>query len=325
MNNPLSTTPKRQRWHWVVTSITIILGLLVAWYVVLAIGVYGFRWQGSKTAAVVRVTPVPAAFVNWRPISLASYLDQRAAVEQYTNYLAASTTGVYQPTSSQDTKALTLTTMIKLDELERLAQNAGVTVSNADVEQAYQAQLLQNGNANEVAATIKQLYGWSPEEFRAHVIRPAVLRDKMQAYLSFDDHQNAQAKQQATAVLDIVQAGKEEFTAIAKKYSEDDYGVNGGDLGFVNKGELAQEIDDAAFSLEPNTVSGIIHTKFGFHIIKVIEKKTVDGVDQVHLQQITLLATSVDAFTNEALKSTSVRVLLPQLKWDSQNIRVTTR
>lgn len=323
MTQPMITTNKRRRplWRTILFTLLSVIGL---WYVGLSIGVYTGSWQGHKTQAVLRVTPLPAAFVGWKPLSYADFLDQRRAIHQYTAYINSTTSGVFQQ-SMDDVPAVTLTKMVRYHASLALAQTMDVHVTDADVHQAYQSQLLQNGNADQVTAQINTLYGWTPELFQRNVIRPAVVRNKIQEKLSFDTTLSAAALRQAQQVLTFVKEGKEAFTDLAKKYSEDVYGVDGGDLGWVNQGEQTKEIDDAAFSLELNTTSDLIHTKYGFHIIKPIERRTENGQEQVHLLMITVLAPQVDARLTADLQKRRILLLVPGLQWDKQNTRVTTR
>ena len=55
--------------------------------------------------------------------------------------------------------------------------------------------------------------------------------------------------------------------------SEDGSGINGGEIGYKLKGELEKPYADAAWSLSKNTVSKIVETKYGFHIIQMIDRK----------------------------------------------------
>ena len=71
-----------------------------------------------------------------------------------------------------------------------------------------------------------------------------------------------------------VKSGSTKFSTLALMYSEDGSAQNGGEIGWSYKGRLAQEFADVAFKLtDPNTVSKIVETEFGFHIIKLIEKR----------------------------------------------------
>ncbi|MBI5466810.1 MAG: peptidyl-prolyl cis-trans isomerase [Candidatus Kerfeldbacteria bacterium] len=171
-------------------------------------------------------------------------------------------------------------------------------------------------------ATIRELYGWDPEQFKQFVIRPVVLNDKLQEKLSFDNTLNAAQRSQADTVLELVMKGDQKFEDIAKRYSEDVYSSNGGDLGFVNRGEQAKEIDEAAFTIGLNEPSALIHTKYGFHIIKVLERKTVDGQEQAHILQITIAAPSVDQFLTTKLGEYRVWLFWQQVAWDAKQGRV---
>ncbi|MGM9686537.1 MAG: peptidylprolyl isomerase [Bacteroidaceae bacterium] len=71
-----------------------------------------------------------------------------------------------------------------------------------------------------------------------------------------------------------VKSGSTKFSTLALMYSEDGSAQNGGEIGWSYKGRLAQEFADVAFKLtDPNTVSKIVETEFGFHIIQLIEKR----------------------------------------------------
>ena len=87
------------------------------------------------------------------------------------------------------------------------------------------------------------------------------------------DDVKAQARQKAEGLLAKVKAG-EDFAALAKKNSDDNATApNGGDLGFFPHGQMAPEFEAAAFALEPGKVSDVVESPFGFHIIKVHERR----------------------------------------------------
>ena len=85
--------------------------------------------------------------------------------------------------------------------------------------------------------------------------------------------QKTEAKTKAQAVLKQVRGGAD-FAAIARAQSQDPGSApNGGDLGFFPKGQMNPQFEDAAFALEPGAVSAVVETPFGYHIIKVHERR----------------------------------------------------
>jgi peptidyl-prolyl cis-trans isomerase SurA len=88
-----------------------------------------------------------------------------------------------------------------------------------------------------------------------------------------NEDNKAEARQKLLDVRSQILAGKS-FYALAVVYSEDtESAKNGGEIGFLTRGELEKEYADAAFSLTKNTVSKIVETKYGFHIIQLIDRK----------------------------------------------------
>ena len=65
-----------------------------------------------------------------------------------------------------------------------------------------------------------------------------------------------------------------DFSELAKEYSEDPASATrGGDLGMISRGDFVPEFESAAFSLNNGEISDIVQTTFGFHIIKMIERR----------------------------------------------------
>ena len=88
-----------------------------------------------------------------------------------------------------------------------------------------------------------------------------------------NEDNKAEARQKLLDIRSQILAGKS-FNVLAIMYSEDpETAKNGGEYGFRVRGELEKPYADAAFSLTKNTVSRIVETKYGFHIIQLIERK----------------------------------------------------
>jgi peptidyl-prolyl cis-trans isomerase SurA len=89
-----------------------------------------------------------------------------------------------------------------------------------------------------------------------------------------DNEENkAEARQKLLDLRSQILAGKP-FNVLAIMYSEDPGSASsGGELGYMMRGELEKPYADAAFSLTKNTVSKIVETRLGFHIIQLIDRK----------------------------------------------------
>lgn len=79
-------------------------------------------------------------------------------------------------------------------------------------------------------------------------------------------------KEQADMIKAKLDSG-ECFETIAKKYSKCPSKDVGGDLGYFEKGQMVKEFEDAAFELPVGKISEPVKTQFGWHIIKVCDKK----------------------------------------------------
>jgi peptidyl-prolyl cis-trans isomerase D len=120
-------------------------------------------------------------------------------------------------------------------------------------------------------------------------------------------------EEKATSVLERAKKG-EDFAALATEFSEDSSKSKGGDLGYFTEGKMVKEFEDAAFKLEPGQISELVKTNYGFHIIKVEDKKerSVKTYDEVKGQIDTILRRikSIDMADERA------RSLLDQMPYD---------
>lgn len=147
----------------------------------------------------------------------------------------------------------------------------------------------------------------------AQALRNTYVEDDLQAKISEDDikaryekdiagyvapeevharHILVKTEEEANAILKELAAGGD-FQAIAKEKSQDPGSkANGGDLGFFAKGQMVPEFEAEAFALKPGETSAKpIKTQFGYHIMKVEERRTqpVPALDQVRDQVIQMV------------------------------------
>jgi len=86
-------------------------------------------------------------------------------------------------------------------------------------------------------------------------------------------HILVETEEEANNLLLQLKEGLTDFAELAKEKSIGPSAPSGGDLGFFARGQMVKEFEDAAFSLEPGEISGVVQTQFGYHIIKCEEKK----------------------------------------------------
>ena len=98
-----------------------------------------------------------------------------------------------------------------------------------------------------------------------------------------NDKDKAEAKARAETILAQLKKGAD-FTKMAAEYSADPGNKDtSGDLGFFSRGQMVKPFEDAAFKLKPGNISDVVQTQFGYHIIKVDERKPAgsDTLEQV--------------------------------------------
>jgi peptidyl-prolyl cis-trans isomerase C len=117
---------------------------------------------------------------------------------------------------------------------------------------------------------IREMYDADPTSFsREETVR--VSHILLAVDPAADSAEKERLRQRAEQIRQEILAGKD-FAAMAREHSACQSAPAGGDLGIIKKGFMPPEFDAAAFALEPGAMSDVVETKFGFHIIKVVEK-----------------------------------------------------
>lgn len=81
------------------------------------------------------------------------------------------------------------------------------------------------------------------------------------------------SKAEALLIKSDIESGRYSFEEAAAKYSKCPSGKNGGGLGYFGQGQMVKEFEDAAVSLPEGQVSDPVKTQFGWHLIKVLDKR----------------------------------------------------
>lgn len=163
------------------------------------------------------------------------------------------------------------------EEFQKLLSNMGLTESDvqAQIERGMAIQKLIDKEVTEKIKVsdeeTKAFYDKNPQLFQQpEQIKASHILIKVQADAPAD--QKAEARKKIEDVQQKVKKG-EDFATLAKTYSEGPSGPKGGDLGYFRRGQMVKPFEEAAFSLKPDETSEIVETQFGYHLIKVNDKK----------------------------------------------------
>ncbi|NLW59234.1 MAG: foldase [Firmicutes bacterium] len=187
----------------------------------------------------------------------------------------------------------------KIIDLE--AKKQKITISEAEIEQAL-AEYYDYYGGEENFTQLMAMSGTSLAQVKANLTstlkikkllspRIEVTEEEMKAFFEENKEDFAQEEQvkarhilvatekEAQEIKDKLAKG-EDFAALAKEYSLDDSTKNnGGQLGFFNRGDMTPEFEKAAFSLPVGEVSAPVKTEYGYHLIKVEEKREAAAPD----------------------------------------------
>ena len=169
------------------------------------------------------------------------------------------------------------------------AQNKTLAMVKADARRSMAiTRMLEVALEGKVAVSPEQaqkFYDENPDQFK----RPEQVRA---SHILIGTQENADvaakaaAKRKAEGVLKQLKSGGD-FAALAKENSQDPgSAVKGGDLGLFSRGQMVGPFDQVAFTLAPGATSDLVETQFGYHIIRVVEKKEAGAVplDEVRPQ-----------------------------------------
>jgi peptidyl-prolyl cis-trans isomerase C len=108
-----------------------------------------------------------------------------------------------------------------------------------------------------------------------------------------------------------------DFAALAKEHSQDRGGANGGDLGYFTRGQMVKPFEDAAFSMEKGKLSDPVKSQFGWHIIKLDDKRNRQPPSFEEVKdQITasLIQTKLRGSVSDLRKEGTIEFVDPELK-----------
>ncbi len=164
-------------------------------------------------------------------------------------------------------------------DFQKALQSQGVTQAELrkSIADRMEIQQLMDSATKEVPAPtdeeIRKFYEENPDKFvRSEQVRASHILLRVDPKSS--PEQKAEIKKKLEAIRSDIESKAISFKDAAAKYSEDPSNAkSGGDLGFFARGVMVKPFEEAAFSTKPGTLSPVVETQFGYHIIQVAEYK----------------------------------------------------
>ncbi len=171
------------------------------------------------------------------------------------------------------------------EEFEKVLSKSGLTLEKLKNKHREQLMMktLVNGiisyNVRIAPTQIAAYYYGHKNEF----IQPERVKFRIILLKFKPEQEKIKVSSLAEELLRRIHSG-EDFVMLAKQYSEGPNAIDGGDMGFVSKGNMVKEIDEVIFSLNEGGVSGVIETSLGCNIVRV-EKKIPES--EISLEETT--------------------------------------
>lgn len=188
-----------------------------------------------------------------------------------------------------------LDSLISEKIVETEIEKEKIVVSDEEIQKSLDEMTEYYGSEEELNNAIKS-FGYTMDDIKKNITTNLQLEKILEPYITITDEQvqayfeaNKESLNQAEQVkashilvetkevADEVKTkldGGADFAELAKEYSTDtSNSATGGALGYFGRGQMVTEFDNAAFSMKIDEISEPIQTKFGFHIIKVEDKK----------------------------------------------------
>jgi len=309
------------------TTVIYSLGILFASFLLFTgVAIYKFGMSNRLIQKVVQIIPFPAATVNTKEFIRMSELNsQLGSVRMFYENQDFSESGLRVDFKTADglkrlkiKEKKLLNKLIENRVIGDLAKKRGIKITPDIVEQEVTRKINENGSRDSVLEDLNRLYGWGIREFEEKLVKPDMYKEALEKSVSESDEKMVESKGKITAAMGDLK-NKKDFAETAKKYSEGDSAKSGGDLGWLTSAQMIPEIAVTAFLLDKGGVSDIIESPIGFHIIKVDDRKTEEGVESFKISQIFVRRTTFADWLMEQEKSFNIDILLKDFRWDKES------
>lgn len=304
----------------IVFALVFLFGLIfVGW------GTYSQGWQNNFLDSAYEAVPYPVATVNYtRWVRFSDFNENVKAMRRYLESKeAAYSEGKFDFGTAEGQKRLAIIKKNILNQLienkivELLAKDQGVTVSQAEINETAQKVLDQEGRKSENLTQLSMLYNWKIEDFGDRIIKNMLLREKLEDKLVKSGELNKEASARVVVIKKKLDAG-ENFSDVAKNYSDSGSKLYGGLLPAFTREEAPPELAQAAFSLKEGEISQPITAENGWNFVRVERRFTENGKEKAEVRNILVGKTSFSNWLENAKKEFKISVFLEPYYWHVQ-------
>jgi foldase protein PrsA len=328
MPNKKARTKKAKIW----LIVGVAAGMIFVFLLFLVFGVYKFNWNNRFFVNATKVIPFPAIYIRGAgSISVNEIKANLASVKKFYESQDFEKIGMRVDFSTdQGEKRLrikekeVISKMIENRVIENLAKKRGIVLTDSSVATELESNVQQFGNKDNLMSDLARLYGWTIKDFEQKVVKPEMYSEKLAEVYANEIDTSAQ-QEKIKLLHEKVTSKKEDFTKVAKENSDGQSAENGGDLGWSTKEQLIQPVADKAFSMKVGEISEPIESALGFHILKLVEKKTDNDQEMVHLSQIFVKKTTFADWLKEQTKKYPVTIFLKDYQWNSNDAQIEFR
>ncbi|MEF3691433.1 MAG: peptidylprolyl isomerase [Candidatus Moraniibacteriota bacterium] len=209
--------------------------------------------------------------------------------------------------------------MIEDRMIEKLSHERGIAISDKMLSERFLRELNESGNEKEVRESLRELYGWSLEDFKNKVVKPDLYKDELMKWLEENDGRERKESSKLKADrISVRLKGGEDFETLAKEVSEGNTSDSGGKLGWFREDQISREIKDKVIRLESGKISDVLESGLGYHIVKLNEIKEAEGEKTYNISQIFFPKQSFSLWLSEKIKEVKVSVLIPDYIWNKE-------
>jgi len=292
------------------------------------VGIYKLNWQNKISLTLVKYIPYPVALVDNEFIKYSEYLNNYNIINYFHKNNIFNTTEDYY-FNDDELRAEVFNKLVFNKIMIRLAKENEVNIIAEEIDYEMENIKSRLSDGDDLEKRLLSIYGISEKYFIEELLIPEILSIKLyQQYIENDaiDKEGKNNRHEkniiAERILERIRQG-EDFGEIAKKESEDDMTKEyGGDLGYFGKGEMVTEFENAAFDLNIGEVSEVVETSYGFHIIKVFDKKEGPTGDLIVQASHILIKTSntYDQWLQSKINNARVHILIKGFEWQNGKV-----